>query len=216
MFCSENYINHGELPSRIFVAVTIKKPATRGRPRRFDPEAGLAQAQALFHARGYDGVTVADLTDAMGINPPSFYAAFGSKAALFERALGRYAATDALPLATILQEDRPAAEALAALLAEAARRYTDDPAAPGCMVLEGARCGDDEARAAAARLGSATFAAVRHFLARRHPGEAARLADYVAAIMAGMSAAARAGWSRDRLLAVAELAGGALRAALPA
>ena len=52
--------------------MTIKKPATRGRPRRFDPEAGLAQAQALFHARGYDGVTVADLTDAPEVPSDSY------------------------------------------------------------------------------------------------------------------------------------------------
>ncbi|MCK9194847.1 MAG: TetR/AcrR family transcriptional regulator, partial [Nevskia sp.] len=34
----------------------------------------------LFWQRGYEGVSVADLTAAMKIAPPSLYAAFGSKA----------------------------------------------------------------------------------------------------------------------------------------
>ena len=73
----------------------ISKP--RGRPRRFDPVEALAIAQQLFHAKGYDAVSVADLTKALGINPPSFYAAFGSKAALYSRILDRYAVSGAIP-----------------------------------------------------------------------------------------------------------------------
>ncbi|TDK28817.1 TetR/AcrR family transcriptional regulator, partial [Rhizobium deserti] len=59
---------------------TTKNIRPRGRPRRFDPDQGIAVAQRLFHARGYDAVSVADLTDALGINPPSLYSAYGSKA----------------------------------------------------------------------------------------------------------------------------------------
>ena len=69
--------------------MTTNNPAPRGRPRRFDPDAAVATAQQLFHARGYDAVSVADLTEALGINPPSFYAAFGSKAGLYARILDR-------------------------------------------------------------------------------------------------------------------------------
>ena len=77
----------------------------RGRPRRFDPDEALATAQRLFHQRGYDAVGVVDLTKALGINPPSFYAAFGSKASLYARVLERYATTVSythLTLPTIL------------------------------------------------------------------------------------------------------------------
>ena len=39
----------------------------------------------MFWDKGYEGTSIADLTEAMGINPPSLYAAFGNKEALFRR-----------------------------------------------------------------------------------------------------------------------------------
>ena len=70
--------------------------ATRGRPRSFDRDAALRRAMDLFAARGFDGVTIDDLQRAMGnISPPSFYAAFGSKDALFREAVQLYRATEA-------------------------------------------------------------------------------------------------------------------------
>src|SRR5690606_38817303 len=84
--------------SRYFVVATKNISRPRGRPRRFDPEQAVAIAQQLFHARGYDAVSIAELTEALGINPPSFYAAFGNKASLYARVLDRYAGTGAIPL----------------------------------------------------------------------------------------------------------------------
>lgn len=78
--------------------MTTKHSRTPGRPRQFDPEQAIETAQHLFHSRGYDAVSVADLTKAFGINPPSFYAAFGSKLGLYTRVLKRYRMTDAIPL----------------------------------------------------------------------------------------------------------------------
>jgi TetR/AcrR family transcriptional repressor for divergent bdcA len=196
--------------------MTTNSPRPRGRPRRFDPEQAVATAQRLFHARGYDAVSVADLTEALGINPPSFYAAFGSKAGLYGRILGRYSAADGLPLAEILRPGRPVGEALAALLEEAARRYAADPAAAGCLVIEGARCNDPEARQAARALAATAEDAIRRFVAATHPDAAGRLADYVLTVMTGLSALAREGHGLDRLLASARLASLVLAQALQA
>ena len=66
-------------------------PRKRGLPRAFDPTLAIEAARPLFAARGYDRVSLTDLTGAMGINPPSFYAAFGCKATLFTRILDSYA-----------------------------------------------------------------------------------------------------------------------------
>ena len=195
--------------------MTTNTSPARGRPRRFDPEAAVVTAQRLFHAKGYDGVSVADLTRALGINPPSFYAAFGSKAGLYARILERYAVTGAVPLPSILRADRPLAVSLEEVLEQAARSYAADPDATGCMVLEGTRCIDAEARDAASVFHVAAQAVIRDFIAARHPEEADRLADFVCTTMAGMSASARHGQSLERLLATARLAGMALAQALP-
>ena len=154
-------------------------------------------------------------TKALGINPPSFYAAFGSKAGLYARILDRYAATGAIPLAEVLGADRPLGQSLAQVLVEAARYYAADPTATGCMVLEGTRCNDAEARDAALTFHIAAQQLIREAIANRYPQDADRMADFVCTTMAGLSASARHGQSLERLLATARLAGQALAHALP-
>jgi len=189
--------------------MTTEITRTRGRPRGFDSVAALRTAQQLFHAKGYDAVSVADLTKALGINPPSFYAAFGSKAALYRRILDQYAETGAVPLQQILRADRPLSESLAELLEFAARTYAD-PAASGCMVLEGTRSNEAEAREAACVFHVAAQDVIRSFIAKHHPADADRLADFVCTTMAGLSASARHGQTLERLQSTARLAGTAL------
>ena len=196
--------------------MTTNKLRGRGRPRRFDPEEAVATVQHLFHARGYDAVSVADVTDLLGINPPSFYAAFGNKSALFRRVLDHWASNGAIPIDRILRPDHPVAASLAALLEEAARYYAADPAATGCLVLENTRCNDREAREAALAFNIAAEGVIREYVAARHPEEAMRVSDFVSTTMSGLSAKARNGHSLDQLLATARLAGLALAQALPA
>ena len=196
--------------------MTTEKVRPRGRPRQFDPEQAVATAQRLFHARGYDAVSVADVTDAMGINPPSFYAAFGNKAGLYTRILDRYAGTDAIPIAELLRPDRPVADCLVSVLEEAARRYAADPVASGCLVLEGTRCNDVEAREAARAFNVAAEGLVRDYIAIRHPDDAAAVTDFVSTTMSGLSAKARNGHGLEQLLATARLAGLAIAQALTA
>lgn len=187
----------------------------RGRPRRFDPGQAVAVAADLFRSRGYDAVSVADVTEILGINPPSFYSAFGSKQGLYARVLEHYAAVAAIPLADILRQDRPIAESLAELLEEAARHYSADAKAAGCLVVEGTRCIDADARDAALAYNTAVEAQIRDFVASRHPTQAAAMTDFVATTMFGLSAKARNGHGLDQLLTTARLAGSAIRSALP-
>lgn len=55
----------------------------KGRPREFDRREALRAALKIFWERGYECASVGELCAAMGINPPSLYAAFGNKASLF-------------------------------------------------------------------------------------------------------------------------------------
>ena len=176
----------------------------------------MAIAQGLFHSRGYDAVSVAHITEALGINPPSFYAAFGSKAALYERVLDRYGDGHSLPLASLLRHDRSVGQSLAAVLEEAARLYAADPDAPGCLVVAGTHCNDRDARDAARARHLAAEAMIRSYIAERHPAEADCLTDFVSTTMFGLSAKAREGHALGRLLATARLAGSAIKATLPA
>lgn len=64
--------------------------APRGRPREFCVDNALAAALRVFWTKGYEGASLTDLTDAMGITRPSLYAAFGNKEALFRKALDLY------------------------------------------------------------------------------------------------------------------------------
>ena len=62
----------------------------RGRPREFDPDQALSAALQVFWRRGYEGASLAELTEAMGITKPSLYACFGNKESLFRKALDLY------------------------------------------------------------------------------------------------------------------------------
>ncbi len=173
----------------------------------FDREGGVAIAQTLFHQRGYDAVSLSDLTDALDIKPPSFYAAYGSKAKLFERAMLRYASENALPLDILLAPERPPAEALTALLVAAAKQYSHDSKLRGCMITEGTRADDPVARKMADDLTKGGLQAIRRYLDGVRPEAAQALSDYIAVTLRGLSAASCVGLSRDRLIEVAIMAG---------
>ncbi|MGA0601193.1 helix-turn-helix domain-containing protein [Caulobacter sp. KR2-114] len=167
----------------------------------------------LFHARGYDAVGVAELGAALGVKPPSFYAAFGSKAGLFHEALERYQGGEANLFAYALaQEGEDAsAEAIAAgMLRRAAQVYPLRDGVAGCLVIDGARnSADPEARALTAAIKTEAIRRLTSFLRRRyppaeHPGLAERLTAFVNIALAGMSAAARDGADRATLEAFAE------------
>lgn len=78
-------------------------------PRKpaYDRDALIDRARDLFWARGWSGTSMKDLEAALGLNPGSFYAAFGSKAALFELTLDRYAETGAARLEALAAAHGP-------------------------------------------------------------------------------------------------------------
>ena len=117
----------------------------RGRPRSFDCDTALDQAMEVFWRKGYEGTSISDLTAAMGINPPSLYAAFGTKDELFHKALDRYverrteAWTEAMTAPT-------AREAVERLLRRAVDFLTNG-CSPGCLMVKGSMtCGEGAER----------------------------------------------------------------------
>ena len=194
------------MPSTNKVSEDTKKRG-RGRPRRLDRAAGVAAAEALFHRHGYDGLGIVAICDAIGVRQPAMYAAYGSKAALFERALARYAAG---PYATFVGESIDGATApagaLRTVLDAAARLYASDPDRTGCLALEtSTTASDPEARQAAMDL----VETVRATLAARYAGLGAEhpeaWADATIVGMRGLSGEARAGRSADALVEAVEI-----------
>src|ERR1700685_4027254 len=78
--------------------------AAIGRPREFDTEAALDAALDVFWRYGYEGTSLTDLTNAMGINRPALYLAFTSKKQLFHEVLERYWTIDAGPAREAVRE----------------------------------------------------------------------------------------------------------------
>lgn len=108
-----------------------------GRPREFDLEKALATAEELFWRKGYNGTSLSDLTNAMGIVPPSFYFAFKSKEVLFGKVLERYRDEHLGYVDAALSE--PTARAVAEhLLYAIADSLTDSSCPPGCLAINNA------------------------------------------------------------------------------
>jgi AcrR family transcriptional regulator len=175
----------------------------------------LDKAMHVFWRKGYDAAALSDLTKAMGINPPSLYAAFGNKESLFLKVLERYA-------------EGPAAYVMKALLAPTAREVAErrlygavdmmcDSSHPlGCLAAQAsAKCGDlrtSMGKKLMAYVDGAHQAFVDRFKRAKAEGDLPKSADphalarYVSTIAQGISLQAASGASRTELRGVVKRA----------
>ncbi|MHA3703253.1 TetR/AcrR family transcriptional regulator [Jatrophihabitans sp. YIM 134969] len=180
-----------------------------GRPRSFDRDAALAAAVEQFWRTGYEETSIAMLTSAMGVTPPSLYAAFGDKRQLFEEAASVYFAhtcegLDSAMALPVVQD------AIARMLDDTAHAHTDAATPPGCLMLTEPRL---EAQRAVVhqRLRDRLDRAVRD--GDLPPtADAEHLATFLVAVLRGMSGRARDGGTLEELQAIA----GVALAAVPA
>lgn len=191
-----------------------KRP--RGRPRAFDREEALETALQLFWRYGYEGTSVAELTGALGVTPPSLYTAFGSKEQLYREALDRYAETYGSFTARALHDEPTARRAIERILREAIALYAAGPKPRGCMLAAGAlTCAPDHQDVAhdLTRRRRDTIVAIKARFERAiadgelpSSTDAGALASYYAAVVQGLSIQARDGVSRKTLEAIARCA----------
>jgi TetR/AcrR family transcriptional regulator, copper-responsive repressor len=187
-----------------------------GRPRGFDRDAALATATEMFWQHGYEATSIAALTEALGIQPPSLYAAFGNKRRLFDAVVARYQRTNQAVVHQALREPPTAREAIERLLRQLADDYTDPAHPPGCLVISAAvNCtpgsADVEEKLRAQReagkqaLTDRIAADVASGLLP--PGtDADVLGTFYAAVIQGMSHQARDGAPRSALHAIVDTA----------
>jgi len=189
----------------------IKSPKTRGRPRAFDNEEALDRALKVFWTRGYEGASLNELTNALGINRPSLYAAFGNKEELFRKALARYLEGPVAYLREVMHETT-ARQVVEQFLLKSVDVLTDKNNPGGCMVVQGAlSCGEGAAIIRQELINcrkSYEDEFCRRFEDAQAKGDLDRgidtdsLAKYVATIHQGLSVQASSGATREELLAV--------------
>jgi len=194
--------------------------AMAGRPREFDRDEALAKARDLFWARGYEGVSMADLVEALGLASARIYAAFGSKEALFREAVALYDAGEGGFATRALVEETTARAAIERTLRDAVETYTRQARPAGCMVVSAAtNCAsanegirdwlvDLRRRRTASLVERLERAVAEGELSPDTDTQA--LGDYFATVLHGLSVQARDGVSKARMMAMVPAAMGVL------
>lgn len=192
-----------------------------GRPREFDAETALDQAMEVFWRHGYEGATIAQLTEAMGINPPSLYACFGNKEGLLRAALDRYTKLRGVWMDEVVAAPT-AREVAERMLMGIADKQTDPANPPGCLLVQGGvACGTGSESVPfelAARRAQNEDQLRDRFIRAKAEGDListadpAALARYVSAVAVGMGVMASSGADREALRQVASVAVQAIEA----
>lgn len=186
-----------------------------GRPREFDVDKALDLALQVFWRKGYEGASMADLTETMGITKPSLYSAFGNKEELFRKALDRYVDGPGGYFQVALA--KPTMRAVVEhLLYESANAVTDPNHPPGCLAVQGALSCGDAAESIKQELMSRRAQSEQDLRQRferaiaegdlPQGSDAADLAAYLSAILQGMAVQAAGGTMREQLRKIAEMA----------
>lgn len=186
-----------------------------GRPLSFDRDAALEKAMHAFWRHGYETTSIAELTAAMGITPPSLYTAFGDKQQLFLEAVRLYAGDPGLRAKAIA--DAPSAyDAARDMLLGSAQAFADAATPPGCLLASATASGSDastDVQLAVSKVRQQIAALLRVRIERdKESGElppgvdSAGLAGLVIAVIQGMSVLARDGADVPTLVQIAKTA----------
>jgi TetR/AcrR family transcriptional regulator, copper-responsive repressor len=191
-------------------------PKPRGRPLSFDREAALEQAMHVFWERGYEAASIADLTAAMGITPPSLYTAFGDKERLFLEAIERYALGPGSAGPRALAEEPTARGAIERWLHESAEELTRPCHPKGCMVVmatTNCSVAAEHVQTALAKRRAGAMAALKLRIEQAIAGgelpadtDAQALSNFYSTIYQGMSMQAKDGATHENLMATVNTA----------
>jgi AcrR family transcriptional regulator len=179
-----------------------------GRPWSFDREKALEIAMRLFWRHGFEGVSIGDLTKAIGIAPPSLYAAFGGKAQLYREVLDAYEQGSSLLDLASVGNSASVAEAVRALMEGAVKAVTHPDGERGCLISSGmVMCHPQNApiaRDAAARRRVMRDKIAQSLQPFAEQARVDRMAFHIAAVMQGISIQARDGVTPAELQEIVE------------
>ncbi len=112
--------------------------ATVGRPRSFDKEEALKKAMHVFWEKGYEGTSMADLIESIGMKAPSLYAAFGNKDAIFKEVVQKYLPIVVNGQLATLNNTSDIVEAVQNTLKECVRLFTSPDNPHTCLIMTAA------------------------------------------------------------------------------
>lgn len=171
----------------------------------------LKRAMLAFWRHGYEGTSMSDLVEAMGIASARIYAAFGSKEALFQEAVALYEQGEGGFADRALGEETDVRAAVERMLRDAVAAYTRRGQPHGCMVVSAVTNYSAENEGImewlAAHRRARTQSIVERLQLAAEQGQLARgtdikaLADFYATQLHGISVQSRDGVSKERLLA---------------
>lgn len=186
-----------------------------GRQREFDVDEALDAVLCVFWRKGYEGASYTDLTQAAGVERPALYAAFGNKEAMFRKALARYSERygSFVPQALAMPTARAVAQAL---LDGAIDLHTRFPEHNGCLGVNGAMAGSDDAESVRQALiawrAQGQVQLTQRLERAQQEGDLpasanpSTLAIYLMAVLHGLAVQAKAGFTREMQQAVAQQA----------
>ncbi|HEY4457637.1 MAG TPA: TetR/AcrR family transcriptional regulator [Pseudonocardiaceae bacterium] len=186
-----------------------------GRNRTFDIDEALGSALRAFWEHGYDATSMQDLCQAMGIQPGSVYATFGSKRDLFRTALRRYADTVSAEAVARITDAPSGLQGLRDYFAHLIDAMVDGDRRWGCLItnslVEFATRDPELAdllttHLANLRTAFATALARAAADGDLRPGIDASSADLLVAVIQGMNVLAKTQPGRPALTAVADAA----------
>jgi AcrR family transcriptional regulator len=178
------------------------------RTRVFEIDRAIEIATDLFWRNGYERTSLADLTQAMGITPPSLYFAFGSKEGLFRKVLEHYVRTR-LGYAEEALNQPTARDVAEQMLLRLADLYADPRYPPGCLAVNCSLPGNASTPALQREFAEVREGRRRRLRERLEKAKAAgdltagcdpdQLAEFILLFDSGMALAARSGATRDEL-----------------
>lgn len=105
------------------------------RTKDFDENAVLAKAIQIFWYKGYNGTSMQDLVDGLGISRSSLYDTYTDKHTLFVKALESYQNTGADKIQALINNSGSAKETVKKLLELATTELLGDKQQKGCFMV---------------------------------------------------------------------------------
>jgi AcrR family transcriptional regulator len=190
--------------------------ATVGRPRSFDKEEALKKAMHVFWEKGYEGTSMADLIESIGMKAPSLYAAFGNKDAIFKEVVQKYLPIVVNGQLATLNNTSDIVEAVQKTLKECVRLFTSPDNPHTCLIMTAAINASPEHQDHVVSLRAMREDYRNAWVKRFEIAEKERqltgqlspqqLADFYVTLIQGMSLRAKDGANNEDLTRIAEIA----------